>query len=64
MTNYEVRIAAGMEACLSGRQALLEPEMACALIGDCRQPGCRPKIYNEQLSTIYFQLKRTTTKTQ
>ena len=57
MTIYEVRIAAGMEA-------LLEPEMACALIGDCRQPGCRPKIYNEQLSTIYFQLKRTTTKTQ
>jgi hypothetical protein len=53
----EVRFAAGMEV-------LLEPEMASALIGDCRQPASRPKFYEEQRSTIYDQPKRTTTKIQ
>jgi len=39
--NDEVRFAAdhtSLELRAAGMEALLEPEMACVLIGDCRQP--------------------------
>jgi hypothetical protein len=40
-TNHEVKFAAGhtsLKLRAAGMEALLEPEAARALIGDCRQP--------------------------